>query len=84
MKLIKNSTTDENWPSTTSTSLRNFRVILLNVNGNNNKNFHHLIFADLEVVVGSDCTDSLYDTKESSDNDSYTAPLSPKVRVTNI
>jgi len=39
---------------------------------------------DLEVVVGSDCTDSLDDTKESSDNDSCTAPLSPKVRITNI
>lgn len=55
-----------------------------NVNDDNKSDFYRLIFADLEVVVGSDCIDSHDDTKESSDNDSCTAPLSPKVRITNI
>lgn len=50
----------------------------------NNKNFLTLNFADLEVAVESDSTDSIDGAKESSDNDSCTAPLSPKPRVTDI
>ncbi|XP_078362202.1 uncharacterized protein LOC144646480 [Oculina patagonica] len=38
----------------------------------------------LEVAVESDSTDSIDGAKESSDNDSCTAPLSPKPRVTDI
>ncbi|PFX20686.1 hypothetical protein AWC38_SpisGene14855 [Stylophora pistillata] len=39
---------------------------------------------DLKVAVDSASTESLEIAKESSDDDSFTAPLSPEVRVTNI
>lgn len=38
----------------------------------------------LKVAVDSASTESLEIAKESSDDDSFTAPLSPEVRVTNI
>lgn len=41
-------------------------------------------FPDLEVAVESDSSESLEGAKDSSDNDSCTAPLSPKERVTDI
>lgn len=41
-------------------------------------------FSDLEVAVESDSSESLEGAKDSSYNDSCTAPLSPKERVTDI
>lgn len=47
--------------------------------------FSTITFADLEVPVESDSSSvSLDGAKESSDDDSCTAPLSPKERVTDI
>ena len=42
-----------------------------------------LIIADLEVVVESESTESLEGMKDP-DNVSYTAPLSPKEKTTDI
>lgn len=83
---LRTQPADENKPVIQHqlTSLQNCRVILLTVNYYNKKYFHRLIFADLEVVVGSECKNSLDDTKESTDDDSCTAPLSPKVQITDI